>query len=171
MKSSLFTLLSLVFVSIGFTAPFKPVSPDERYGVVSSSWRFASDLSQDADGTIELCYAEEGSAVRVLGRVEVRPFRSSDTKVPDLRILFAPAEVDGKRKIVLLVGYGIRSGVFIADVPSLTTHSLSISSTPHASASGEFTLLGFGDGAVTIKSDGSMVGVRGRLFFRYVEKT
>jgi len=169
MKSSFLTLLSLVLISVGLAAPFKPVSPDEPYGVVSSTWRFASDLSKDASGVIELCYAEEGSAVRVLGSVGVRPFRSSDMKIPDLRILFTTAEFDGTKKVVLLVGYGLRSGVFIVDVPGLTTHSLVVSGTPQPSPSGEFTLLGFGDGAITIKPDG-MIGVRGRLFFRYVEK-
>ncbi len=168
MKSFLFALLPLVFVSIGFTAPFKPIGPDERYGVVSSSWRFASELSKDATGVIELCYAEEGSIVRVLGRVEVRPFDSSEAKMPDLRILFARAEIDGKKKIVLLVGYGLRSGVFVVDVPGLTSHSLAVAGAPEAGPSGEFTLLGFGDGSVAIKPDG-MEGVRGRLFFRYIE--
>jgi hypothetical protein len=89
--------------------------------------------------------------------------------MPDLRILFTKAELDGKKMVVLLVGYGIRSGVFVVDVPGLTSHSLVGDGAPHASPSGEYTLMGFGDGAVTIKPDGT-TNMRGRLFFRYIEK-
>jgi hypothetical protein len=149
-------------------APFTPRGMDEAYGVGCTAWRFVSHLPQDASGRIEICYAEEGSAARVLGTVEVRPFRSSEAKMPDLRILFTKAEIAGKPQVVLLVGYGIRSGAFVADVPALTSHSLAVGS-PQASPAGEFTLLGFGDGAVTITRDG-MTGLRGRLYFRYREK-
>jgi hypothetical protein len=82
--------------------------------------------------------------------------------------LFTKADVDGGRKVVLLVGYGIRSGVFVVDIPGLTTHSLVRAGTPEACDSGEFTLLGFGEG-ITIKAN-RLQGARGRLFFRYIEK-
>lgn len=169
MKKCLRIALFFIATAMAVAAPFTPLGPDEAYGVGSTAWRFASSLSKDATGVIEICYAEEGSAERILGTVDVRPFRSSESKMPDLRILFTKTEIDGKEKVVLLVGYGIRAGAFVVDVPGLTSHSLSVAGTPLASSFGEFTLLGFGDGAVTIKRDG-MTGVRGRLFFRYIEK-
>ena len=171
MKRTLPVLLSLAITSTILAAPFTPVRPDEPFGVLSNTWRFASNLSQDATGTIEVCYAEAGATERVLGRVELRPFRSSDAKSPDLRILFTKAEVDGKQMVVLLVGYGIRSGVFIVEVRGLTTHSLAGVGAPLAGPTGEYNLLGFGDQGVRITRDGGMSGEQGRLFFRYVEKT
>ena len=170
MKNLLRALLTLAFASVAFGGSFTPRAPDEAYGIGTSAWRFASSLSQESNGVIELCYAEEGSAEQVLGRVDVRPFRSSEQKMPDLRILFSKAEVDGKKKVILLVSYGLRSGTFVADVPTLLARSLSVSGTPGESASGEFTLLGYGDGPVTVKADGTMLGLRGRLFFRYVQR-
>lgn len=169
MKKHLCVAFYLVMTLAVAAAPFMPRGPDEAYGVGSTAWRFAANLSQDASGVIELCYAEEGRAERVLGTVEVRPFRSSEAKMPDLRILFTKADIDGKKQVVLLVGFGLRSGTFVAEVPGLTSHSLAVAGTPSASPSGEFTLLGFGDGAVTVKRDG-LVGCRGRLFFRFVER-
>jgi hypothetical protein len=64
--------------------------------------------------------------------------------------------------VVILVGYGIRSGVFVADVPDLTNHSLFIDGTPQANSSGEFTLL-------SSTEDAESAWMQGRLFFRYVE--
>lgn len=164
-------LFSFGFSTCVFAAPFKPVAPDEpygeAYGVGTRSWRFASSLSHDAAGTIEVCYAEAGSAERVLGRVEVRPYRSSRTEAPDLRILFAKGEVSARPHVVLVAGYGNRSGVFIVEVPGLTNHSL-VGGTSLAGPAGEYNLLGWGDGPVRIAQDGGMSGERGRLFFRYV---
>ena len=136
-------------------------------------WRFASSLSKEARGVIEFCYAEEGSAERVLGRLDVLPFQSSESKMPDLRILFTRAEVDGKKKVILLVGYAGRPGAFVVDVPGLTTHQLGISGAPQISPSGEITLLGFADGPISVKGDGMGIleRLRGRLFFRYVERS
>lgn len=170
MKRFFYTLFTFVFAAVGFGASFTPRAPDEAYGIGTSAWRFASSLSKDSNGVIELCYAEEGSAERILGSVDVRPFRSAEEKMPDLRILFSKAEIEGKKKVILLVSYGLRSGTFVADVPGLTAHPLSFSGTPRESASGESTLLGHGDGPVTVKSDGDMVGLRRRLFFRYVPR-
>jgi hypothetical protein len=170
MKTYLHILLVLIATAAFAAAPFTPLQPDEGYGVPSTAWRFASSLSKDATGVIEICYGEEGSTERVLGTVDVRPFLSSESKSPDLRILFTRTTLEGKEMVVLLVGYGIRAGVFVVDVPGLTSHSLAVAGTPLAGASGEFTLLGFGDGPVAIKRDG-MTGVRGRLFFRYIEKS
>jgi hypothetical protein len=173
MKSYLQILLScslLFLATIASASPFTPLKPDEPYGVISKAWRFASSLSQDANGVIELCYAEAGGAERVLGRVDVRPFQSSSPTVPDLRILFTTAEIEGKKRLILLVGYGIRSGAFVADVPALTTHSLVFVGAPKPGPMNDLTLAVFGDGAVKFKPDGGMEGVRGRLYFRYVEK-
>jgi hypothetical protein len=89
--------------------------------------------------------------------------------MPDLRFLFTKAKVDGSDRVVLIVGYGIRSGTFVVEIPGLTRHSLAIAGSPHANSEGEYTLLGFGSGGVMIKADG-MEGVTGRLFFRYIEK-
>lgn len=171
MKSIGSLLVTLTFTSAMFAAPFKPVAPGdlngEPYGVGTRSWRFASSLSQEATGAIEVCYVETGSAERVVGRVDVRPFRTSRTELPDLRILFATTEVDGRKRIVLIVGYGIRSGVFVVEVPGLTEHSL-VGGASIAGPSGEYNLLGWGDSGVTLLRDGRMTGERGRLFFRYV---
>lgn len=173
MQSIRSLLFTLAFTSAMFAAPFKPVTPDEpygeAYGVGTRSWRFASSLSHDATGTIEFFYVENGSAERMLGGVDVRPFQSSRTEAPDLRILFAKTEVDGRPRVVLLIGYGIRSGVFVAEVPGLTGHSL-VSGASLAGPSGEYNLLGWGDGPVRLARDGGMSGERGRLFFRYVGK-
>lgn len=170
MKTAVSLLLSLAITSALLATPFKPVAPDERYGVISDTWRFASSLSHDATGMIEVCYAEVGSAERLLGRVELRPFQSSDAKSPDLRILFATAEVDGKKKVVLVVSCGIRAGIFMVDVPGLTTRSRVGIGAPVAGPTGEFNLLAVGDG-VKITRDGGMSGEQGRLFFRYIEKS
>src|SRR5664280_759973 len=169
MKRPLYVLITFALATVAFGAPFMPRAPDEGYGIGSTAWRFVSSLSKDASGVIELCYAEEGIPERILGRVDVRPFRSSEEKMPDLRILFTKAEVEGKKMVILLVSYGLRSGTFVADVPGLTTHSLSSTGTPGTSASGEVTLLGYGDGPVTVTPDG-ITGLRGRLFFRYVQR-
>lgn len=169
MKLFLYSLLTFVMASVASAAPFKPLEPDEAYGVGSTAWRFASTLSKDAVGVIEICYAEEGSPEQVIGRVDVRPFRSSASKMPDLRVLFTKAKLDGSDRVVLIVGYGIRSDTFVVEIPGLTSHSLSIAGSPHGNSAGEYTLLGFGSGGVMIKADG-MEGVKGRLFFRYIEK-
>ena len=173
MKLPLCTLLSFGLVTAAFGSPFTPRPPlEENLNVTTTMWRFASSLSKDANGVIEFCYAEEGSPERILGRLDVQPFRSSETKMPDLRILFTRTEVEGKKKVILLVGYAGRPGTFVVDVPGLTAHQLEISGTPQANPSGEITLLGFADGPVSVKDDGMgmLEGLRGRLFFRYVER-
>ncbi|HVT72000.1 MAG TPA: hypothetical protein VHD61_02610 [Lacunisphaera sp.] len=170
MQNIVHALFTFAIATVSFGASFTPRAPDEGYGIGSSAWRFASHLSRDATGVIELCYAEDGNAARVLGRVDVRPFRSSTEAMPDLRILFSKVEINGTRKVVLLVSYGLRSGAFVADIPGLTTHSLVSSGTPQENSSGEVALLGFGDGPVAIKADGTMAGLRGRLFFRYISQ-
>lgn len=106
-RISLLTLSLFVLLAVcASAAPFTPRGSDSPppYGVGSTAWRFTSTLPQDATGVIELCYAEEGSAERILGRVDVRPFHSSSTEIPDVRILFTKTEVDGKPRLVLLVG-------------------------------------------------------------------
>jgi hypothetical protein len=157
-----------LFAASASAAPFASLPSSEDYGSETATWRFSSTLSPDATGTIELCYIEEGSAERVIGRVGVRPFRSSDPKKPELRLLFAKAESEGKKKVVLIVSYGIRSGAFIAEIPALVIHPLAICGTVAASPAGEYSLLGFGDRGVSMKPDGTMEGARGRLFLRYV---
>ena len=147
--------------------PFAPLPPDEPIGIAASFWRFSSALTQNSTGRIELCFAEEGKPERILGSVEIRPFVSSDSKLPDLRILFARDLASAERKVVLIVGYGIRSAVIIQAVSGLTANSLVMSAMPRPDAKGEITLLGYGDNGVAVKEDG-LDGVRGRLFFRYV---
>ncbi len=159
--------LLALFATSASAAPFASLPSSENYGPGTTVWRFSSALSQDATGTIELCYIEEGSAERVIARVGVRPFRSSDPKTPELHLLFAKAESEGKKKVVLIVRYGIGSGAFIADLPALVTHPLAISGAPVASPTGEYALLGFGDRGVSMKPDGTMEA-QGRLFLRYV---
>lgn len=159
--------LLALFAAGASAAPFASLPSSEDYGSETTAWRFASSLSPDATGTIELCYIEEGSAERVIGRVGVRPFRSSAPKRPELHLLFAKAESEGKKKVVLIVSYGIRSGAFIADLPALVTHPLAISGAPVASPTGDYALLGFGDRGVSVKPDGAMEA-QGRLFLRYV---
>jgi hypothetical protein len=152
-------------------APFTPRGSAESFNVETTAWRFASSLSKDALGTIEFCYAEQGIPERVVGRVDVRPFRSSAANAPELRILFTRAEVDGHKKVIVLMGYAGHPGAFVVDIPGLTTHPLGIAGSPHASPSGEITLLGFADGSISYKGeDLSLEGMRGRLFFRYVGK-
>jgi len=163
-----FSILFLLSAASAAAAsnPFSPLPPDEAYGVGTVTWRFASALLKEASGSIEIGYAEEGATERILGRVEVRPFRSSEKKMPDLRILFAKADVAGSKQVVLIVGYGLRSGTFVADVPGLTTHSLSIAGAPWPDSNGDISLLGYGDGPIIFGQNG-MTGEKGRLFLRY----
>jgi hypothetical protein len=163
-------LALLILTSLGASgAPFTPRGQDEPYGVGTTAWRFASTLPQEAAGVIELCYVEDGSAERILGRVDVRPFRSSSSEIPNLRILFSKAEVDGKPRVVLIVGYGIRSGTFVVEEPNLTSHSLAIAGSPAAGPSGEYSLVAYGD-RVSITREGQFSGHKGRLFFRFIGK-
>ena len=170
MKLPLRCLVTFGLATAAFGAPFTPRQPEENFNATTNAWRFASSLSKEATGVIEFCYAENGSAEQVLGRVDIRPFQSSGPTAPDLRILFSRAEIEGHKKVVLLVGYGLRPGLFVVDVPGLTTHSLSISGAPQANPSGEVTLLGFSEGPVSVAGDGKgmLEGLRGRLYFRYV---
>ena len=170
MRSLLYAVFTLAVASASLGASFTPRAPDEAYGLRTSAWRFASSLSKDSRGSIDLCYSEEGGVERILGSVDVRPFRSSEEMMPDLRILFSKVEVDGKKMVMVLVSYGLRSGAFVTEIPALTAHSLCVSGMPTESAEGEVTLLGYGAGPETVKPDGSMVGLRGRLFFRYVNR-
>ena len=128
-------------VAAGAAMPFVPLPQDEPIGLAASIWRFSSSLTKDSSGRIEICYAEEGKSERVLGSVEVYPFDSSESKMPDLRILFARDLASSERKVVLIVGYGIRSAVFVQDVRGLTANSLVMSGMPKPDAKGEITLL------------------------------
>jgi hypothetical protein len=167
MKPHIILLFFALSSAIASAMPFSPLPPGETY-FGTSNWRFASSLTSDDTGRIEICYAEDGSPVQILGSVAIYPFRSSEAKMPDLRILFAKATVQSAKKVILIVSYGIRSGVFVVDVPGLTSHSLVSSGTPHPDQNGEITLLGFGHGGVTIKPDGIVSGIQGRLFIRYI---
>ncbi len=146
--------------------PFEAQSPDEPIGIDSTIWRFSSSLTKDSSGRLEVCYTEGGDREQILGTVAVYPFVSNQ-KMPDLRILFARDMKSVPRRVVVIVGYGIRSGVFVAEVPGLTSHPLVSSGSPKANSQGEVTLTGFGDGSVSINAEGPQ-GLRGRLFFRYV---
>lgn len=162
-------LFLCIGVKLCATSPFKPLPSEQSYGVTSATWCFASSLSKEATGIIELCYIEEGGKEQILGRVIVRPFRSSDEKMPDLRILYTTAEIDSRKMVVLVVGYGMRSGCFVVAVPGLTSHSLVFAGQPSPDSKDEITLSGYGEGGVGMSADGMLTGVKGRLYFRYVE--
>lgn len=162
--------LSLLLATSGaIGAPFTARAMDEKYGVGTIAWRLASNLTRDATGSIELCYVER-DAPRVLGRVGLRPFTSTEPGMPDLRILFSKADVNGSPHVVLIVGYGIRSGTFVLPVPGLTTHSLTVISQPTANERGEYTLLGFTESGNVRYENGEPAGLDGRLFFRFVPR-
>ena len=110
MNKVICSLIAFVSCTLASASPFTTLPLDESYGVGTTAWRLASHLSRDATGIIELCYAEKAGPVQVLGRVGVRPFTSSTAVMPDLRILFTKAQVNGTAKVVLIVGYGIQIG-------------------------------------------------------------
>jgi len=165
MKQLLCALL-LCTLNVAMASSFAPLQPEERFGPGIFTWRFSSNLTAEAKGVLEFCYAETGNQERVLGRVDIRSFRSSEARIPNLQILFTTAMVDGKKQAILIVGYGLRSGTFVVEVPGLTSHSL-VATQPQESAAGEYSLLGFGDRVMLAPN--SMEGTQGRLFFRYVE--
>ena len=142
--------------------PFTALPQDEPIGLEASIWRFSSSLTKDSSGQIEICYVEKGGPKKILGVVPVRPFVSSESKMPDLRILVARDMSSSERKVIVIVGYGIRSGVFVQDIPGMTSHSLFSDGNPKADSKGEITLTGFTQGG------GSTMELDGRLFFRYV---
>lgn len=167
LKSILISLAVALTASTKAAMPFTALPADEPIGLQASIWRFSSSLTKDSAGRIEICYAEIGQPEMLVGSVHVRPFVSSDTKMPDLRILVARDLSAPQKRVVVIVGYGIRSGVFIADIPELTSHSLVSSGSPKANENGEVTLVGFADGPVSF-DHGRSKGLQGRLFFRYV---
>ena len=169
MKTNIILIGLALAVSGGLKAamPFTVLPPDEPIGLDASIWRFSSSLTKDSAGRIEVCYAEQDEPEKIVGVVSVRPFVSSESKMPDLRILVARDMSSPQKKVVVIVGYGIRSGVFIADLPRFTSHSLVSSGNPKANTNGEITLIGFGSGSVSFDESGP-IGLQGRLFFRYV---
>jgi len=167
MKKVIYSLVAFVSCTLASAAPFTALPLDEAYGVGTTAWRLASHLSRDATGTIELCYVENAGAVQVLGRVGVRPFTSSTAGMPDLRILFTRTQVNGTAKVVVVVGYGIRSGCFVVDAPELTAHSLFIEGTPEANPAGEYNLVLAHKGN-TMTYATRVQDAAGRLYFRYI---
>src|SRR6187402_3615139 len=107
--------ICLLFASAIWCAatPFSPVPADNVFGVGVTAWRFSSSLSADATGSIEVVLKPVSAPERVIGRIGVRPFESSEPKIPDMHVLFSTAKVDGRDRVVLIIGYGIRSGTFV----------------------------------------------------------
>ncbi len=164
MKSLPCCVLFLLLWGCCNAAPFSPLMPENHYGVMASNWRFASSLSADATGTIEFVVITANGPERIVGRVEVRPFQSSESKIPDLHVLLTTAVVAGRKQAVLIAGYGIRSGAFVVDDADLTTKSRIVDGTPATDAKGEHALLVFGGDSMNLSSG---EGITGRLLLRY----
>ena len=144
--------------------PFSAVPAADDFGVGVTAWRFASSLSADATGTIEVVFTPVNGSERVIGRIGVRPFESSESKIPDVHVLFSTAKVDGRSHVVLIIGYGIRSGTFVVDDPDLTSKSRVADGLPAANSAGEHCLLTLGENSMNFVSG---EGVVGHLILRY----
>jgi len=164
-------VLCLSFASLSLFAgsPFTAVrADDEKYGEASIAWRFSSSLALTARGQIQLCYAESGRPERVLGAMPaLLPILTQ--KVPDLRVLLTRSELESRKVVAVVFGYGFRTGSFVCDIPELAEpalHALMISGTPKADEKGEITLLGFHESRATAAVASERL--KGRLFIRYV---
>ena len=169
MKNVIFSLVTFICCTLASASPFTALPLDESYGVGTTAWRLASRLTKDATGTIELCYVEKAGPVQVVGRVGVRPFTSSTAGMPDLRILFTKTQVNGTAKMVLIVGYGIRSGCFVVDAPELTSQSLFVEGSPEADPEGEYTLV-LSHAGDSMNYATRVKDAAGRLYFRYISQ-
>jgi len=166
MKPSLIIFLLLSLRLCASESPFTPLPPGDGYGFNGMAWRFASKLTAESSGVIEVCYEEVGAPTRTLVRLPLSPYYSSDTNSPELRVLLTKVQDGQTKKIVILIACGLRSATFVAEVPGLTSHSLVGNGGPIANGSGEISLLAFGE-SVGSSRDG-FTEARGRLYLRYL---
>jgi hypothetical protein len=161
--------LSLCLPLLGWaSSPFTPVQPDPPMGHDVTFWRFSSSLSEKSSGDLQFCYAEEGAADRIVGVIHIYSGVDAKGKKPDLRILFS-RQYDQK-KAILIVSYGEYSEVSIFEAPALFSNTLAMPETPLTEKSGVTTLFGFfRNGPITFLDD-HIEGIRGRLYFRYIEE-